>query len=103
MSGAIPMAHGLILAALLFALGLAGVLARRDLIFMIISLEVMLNAAGFAFVVAGSRWGEPDGEIMFLLVLAMAAAEAAVGMGLLSQIHRRLRTLDVDELSGMRG
>jgi NADH-quinone oxidoreductase subunit K len=70
---------------------------------MIISLEVMLNAAGFAFVVAGSRWGEPDGEIMFLLVLAMAAAEAAVGMGLLSQIHRRLRTLDVDELSGMRG
>lgn len=103
MSGAIPLEHGLAVAAILFVLGLAGILARRDLIFLILSLDIMLNAAGFAFVVAGSRWNEPDGEIMFLLVLTLAAAEAAVAMGLLSQIHRRLRTTDVDELNRMRG
>ncbi|WP_347259255.1 NADH-quinone oxidoreductase subunit NuoK, partial [Methylocaldum sp.] len=75
MNGTIPEAHGLLLAAVLFALGLTGVLVRRNLIFMLISLEVMLNSTGLAFIVAGSRWNQADGQIMFLLVLAMAAAE----------------------------
>jgi NADH-quinone oxidoreductase subunit K len=67
------------------------------------SLEVMLNAAGLAFVVAGSRWHQADGQVMFIFVLAMAAAEVAVGLALLLQIYRRFKSLDVDELSEMRG
>jgi NADH-quinone oxidoreductase subunit K len=103
MSGAIPLEHGLILAAILFSLGLAGVLVRRNLISVLMSLEIMLNAAGLAFIVAGSRWDRPDGQIMFLLVLTLAAAEVGVALGLVMQIYRRYKTLDADALSGMRG
>jgi NADH-quinone oxidoreductase subunit K len=67
------------------------------------SLEVMLNAAGLAFVVAGSRWRQADGQVMYLFILTVAAAEVAVGLALVLQIYRRFRTLDVDTLSGMRG
>jgi NADH-quinone oxidoreductase subunit K len=67
------------------------------------SLEVMLNAAGLAFVVAGARWRQADGQVMFLFVIAMAAAEVAVGLALVLQIYHRFKSLDVDELSEMRG
>jgi len=87
----------------LFALGLTGLLARRNLIFMLMSLEIMLNAAGLAFVVAGSRWGQADGQIVFLFILAMAAAEVSVGLALALQIYRRFKTLDADAVSEMRG
>jgi NADH-quinone oxidoreductase subunit K len=103
MNGGIPLEHGLILAAILFSLGLAGVLVRRNLISVLMSLEIMLNAAGLAFIVAGSRWDRPDGQIMFLLVLTLAAAEVGVALGLVMQIYRRYKTLDADALSGMRG
>jgi NADH-quinone oxidoreductase subunit K len=99
----VPMEQGLLLAAVLFVLGLSGVLVRRNLLFVLLSLEVMLNAAGLAFVVAGYRWGQPDGQILFLFVLAMAASEVSVGLALVLQLHRVLGTLDVDEASRMRG
>jgi NADH-quinone oxidoreductase subunit K len=73
------------------------------LIFVLMSLEVMLNAAALAFVVAGSRWHQADGQVVFMFILAMAAAEVAVGLGLVVQIYRRFKSLDVDELSEMRG
>lgn len=100
---AIPIEQGLILAAILFALGLTGVLVRRNLISVLMSLEIMLNGAGLAFIVAGSRWNQADGQIMFLLVLTLAAAEVGVALGLVMQIHRRVRTLDADALSRMQG
>ena len=103
MNGGIPLEHGLILAAVLFTLGLAGVLVRRNLISVLMSLEIMLNAAGLAFIVAGSRWNQPDGQILFLLVLTLAAAEVGVALGLVMQIYRRFKTLDADALSEMRG
>jgi NADH-quinone oxidoreductase subunit K len=103
MSGAIPLEHGLILSAILFTLGLAGVLVRRNLISVLMSLEIMLNASGLAFIVAGSRWNQPDGQIMFLLVLTLAAAEVGVALGLVMQIYRQFKTLDADALSRMRG
>jgi NADH-quinone oxidoreductase subunit K len=99
----IPLPHSLTLAATLLAIGLAGVLVRRNLLFMLMSIEIMLNAAGLAFIVAGSRWDKPDGQIMFLLVLTLAAAEVGVALGLVMQIYRRYKTLDADALSGMRG
>ena len=99
----IPMRDGLLLAGILFSLGLTSLLVRRNLIFVLMSLEVMLNAAGLAFVVASSRWYQADGQVMFLFILAMAAAEVAVGLALVLQIYRRFKSLDVDAISGMRG
>jgi len=99
----VPLEHGLILAAILFCLGLAGVLTRRNLLFMLLSVEVMLNAAGLAFVVAGAHWGQADGQVMFLLLLAVAAAEVAVGLALLLRIRGRNETLDADAVDELRG
>lgn len=99
----IPMEHGLAVAALLFCMGLAGLMVRRNLLFMLMSLEVMMNAAGLAFVVAGSRWAQPDGQVMFILVITLAAPEAAIGLAILLQLYRRFNTLDVDAASEMRG
>ncbi len=99
----VPLDHVLLLAAVLFALGLIGVLVRRNLIFMLMSIEVMLNAAGLAFIAAGARWGQADGQIMFMLVLALAAAEVSVGLALVLQIQRRLPTLDADAADALRG
>ena len=94
---------GLILASVLFILGLAGPLIRRNLIFMLMSVEIMLNAAGLAFVLAGSRWTQPDGQVMFIFILAMAAAEVSVGLALILQISHRLKTLDADSIDKMKG
>ncbi len=91
------------LAAILFALGLAGLLARRNLVFVLMSIEIMLNAAGLAFVVAGSRWAQPDGQVMFLFILAMAAAEVSVGLALLLLLYHHKKVLDVDTASEMKG
>lgn len=100
---AVPLEHVLLLAALLFCLGLTGVIVRRNAIFMLMSLEIMLNAAGLAFVAAGARWAEPDGQIMYMLVLSLAAAEVAVGLGLLLQLERRFTSVDVDRIREMEG
>ena len=97
------MEHGLALAAVLFVLGLAGVLVRRNILFMLMSLEVMMNAAALAFVVAGARWGQPDGQVMFIMILSLAAAEASVGLAIVLQLPRRCKTLDIDSASEMKG
>lgn len=97
------MQYSLLLAGTLFVLGLAGVLIRRNIIFILMSVEIMLNAAGLAFVTAGARWGQPDGQVMFIFILAMAASEVAVGLALVLQLDGRLGTLDVDAASRMRG
>ena len=99
----VPMEHGLFLAATLFVLGLMGVLVRRNIVFMLMSIEVMLNAVGLAFVVAGARWGQVDGQVMFIFILTMAAAEVSVGLALVLQLYHRFKTLDADAASKMRG
>jgi NADH-quinone oxidoreductase subunit K len=99
----IPMEHGLILAAILFALGLIGVLARRNIVFMLMSVEIMLNAVGLAFVVAGARWNQVDGQVMFIFILTMAAAEVSVGLALVLQMYHSFKTLDTDVVSRMKG
>ena len=93
----------MLLAGILFALGLAGLLVRRNLIFTLVSIEVMLNAAGLGFVVAGTRWEQPDGQVMFIFILATAAAEVSVGLALLLQLYHRDKSLDADAARRMRG
>ena len=95
----IPIDLVLLLALALFVIGLFGVLTRRNIIFILISLEVMMNASALAFIAAGARWGQPDGQIMFMFILAIAAAEGAVALGLVIQLARRFNTLDIDAAS----
>jgi NADH-quinone oxidoreductase subunit K len=99
----LPLMQVLSLAGLLFVLGLVGLLVRRNALFMLISVEVMLNAAGLAFVAAGSRWQQADGQVMFLFILTVAAAEVAVGLALVLGLHRQLKTLDTDAADSLGG
>jgi len=99
----IPIQHGMALAAILFVLGLIGLATRRNMLFLLMSLEIMLNAAGLAFIVAGQALGEPDGQMMFILTITLAAAEASIGLGLLLQLYRRFKTVDIDAASEMNG
>ena len=92
----------LILAAILFVLGLIGVLTRKNIIFMLLSVEIMLNAAGLAFVAAGSKWQQADGQVMFLFIISMAAAEVSVGLALVMQTFHQHKTLDVEDIRELR-
>ncbi|SUG32300.1 NADH-ubiquinone oxidoreductase chain K [Salmonella enterica subsp. arizonae] len=76
---------------------------RRNLLFMLIGLEIMINASALAFVVAGSYWGQTDGQVMYILAISLAAAEASIGLALLLQLHRRRQNLNIDSVSEMRG
>ncbi len=89
----------LALAGLLFLTGLVGLLVRRNIIFMLMSIEIMLNSAGLAFVIAGSHWMQADGQVMFIFILTVSAAEVSVGLALILQMFHHYRTLDADALN----
>jgi NADH-quinone oxidoreductase subunit K len=89
----IPVAAGLII----------GVLVRRNILFILLAIEIMLNASGLAFVVAGAYWGQPDGQVMYFFILTMAAAEVAVGLSLVLQMYEKFNTLDTNRANRMRG
>lgn len=98
------MAQGALgLASVLFVLGTVGLLVRRNLIVVLMSIEIMMNASGLAFVAAGALWGQPDGQVLFVLILTLAATEVAVGLGLVLHVYERFRAVDIDALSSMRG
>lgn len=99
----IPLDHVLILSAMLFTVGLVGLLVRRNVFFMLMSIEIMLNAAGLAFIVAGTRWGQPDGQVMFLFILTLAAAEVSIGLALILRLYQQFKTMDVDAASELQG
>lgn len=99
----IPLSHILILASTLFVIGFIGVVTRKNTLFILMSLEVMLNAVGVAFIGAGSAWQQADGQVMFILILTLAAAEVALGLALLIQMQRRFKSLDIDLLSKLKG
>ncbi|OKY24588.1 MULTISPECIES: NADH-quinone oxidoreductase subunit NuoK [Thalassotalea] len=100
---AIPLEHILILASVLFLIGFVGVIVRKNALFILMSLEVMLNATGVAFIGAGSVWQQADGQVMFMLILTLAAAEVAVGLALLIRMKHQYRSLDIDVLSDLKG
>jgi len=93
----------LIVAAFLFATGAAGVLLRRSPLVVLLSLEIMLNGANLALIAFSRRFGELDGQVFALAVMAVAASEVVVGLGLIVAIARRRLDLDVDKLSTLRG
>ena len=98
----VPVSWYLILSALLFAIGAAGALTRRNGISIFLSIEVMLNAVNLALVGYSRLLGERTGQLIVLFVMAVAAAEAAVGLGLFIAVYRQRRTIDVNRLNLMR-
>lgn len=92
----------ILFAGLLFLMGLIGVLVRRNIIFMLMSVEVMLNSAGLVFIIAGSHWVQTDGQVMFIFILTVAAAEVSIGLALILQIYHHYKTLDADAFNKLR-
>ncbi len=99
----VPLTHGIALAVVLFLVGLAGLLTRKNILFMLMSVEIMLNAAGLTFIIGSTRWGQADGQVMFIFILSMAAAEVAVGLALILQFYKKFNTLDADAASKLKG
>jgi NADH-quinone oxidoreductase subunit K len=99
---AIPTTNFVVLAALLFAVGAAGVLLRRSGISILLGIEIMLNAANLSLAAFARQHGQLDGQVFVFFVMAVAAAEVVVGLALLVAIFRRLRSIDVDRLNALR-
>ncbi len=97
----VPIEIQIAFAGILFFLGLVGLLVRRNLIFMLMSVEIMLNSAGLVFIIAGNHWKQPDGQVMFIFILAVAAVEVAIGWPIL-QIYHHYKTLDVDAINKLK-
>ena len=93
----------IVLSALIFCTGLAGVLSRRNPLVVLLSLELLLNAGNLALVAFSRMWGNADGQIFALVVMVVAACEVAVGLGLIVAIYRRRLPVDVDELRELQG
>lgn len=91
------------LAAVLFVIGLSGILLRRNALVMFMSVELMLNAVNLTFVAAGRALGSVDGQVSVFFVMIVAAAEVVVGLAIIVAVFRRRRTASVDELAELRG
>lgn len=99
----IPLAYPLTLSALLFTIGIASVMIRRNALMMFMCIELMLNAANIAFVAFSRAFGQLDGQIFVFFVIAVAAAEVAVGLALILTIFRTRHSIEVDDLHDLRG
>jgi NADH-quinone oxidoreductase subunit K len=99
----VPTTDIMAVALALFLIGLLGVLIRRDIIYVLMSLEIMINGAALAFIAAAARWNQPDGQVMVILILVAAAAEVGVGLSLVLRIYHRFDTVDGDQISTMKG
>jgi NADH-quinone oxidoreductase subunit K len=98
----IPLSHFLILSAVLFTIGAAGVFLRRNLITVLLSIEVMLNAVNLTFVSFGRQFGTVDGQIIVFFVMTVAAAEAAVGLALVIALFRHRESLNPEAFASLK-
>jgi len=98
----IPLTHSLVIAALLFTLGLAVVLLRRELLFVLMGLELMFNGVALTAVAAGQHWGNADGQVLTIFLMAVTAAELVVALILVWLAFQHFGAVRVDELSRLR-
>jgi NADH-quinone oxidoreductase subunit K len=98
----VPVEIQILIAGILFLLGLIGLLVRRNMIYMLMSIEIMFNSAGLVFIIAGTHWKQPDGQVMFIFILAVAAVEVAIGLALLLQVYHHYKTLDADSINKLK-
>jgi NADH-quinone oxidoreductase subunit K len=99
----ITLTHYLVVSALIFSIGLVGVLRRRNLLMLFFATEVMLNSVNIAFAAISHYYNDLTGQMFAFFIIAIAASEVAVGLGLLILLYKRYGTLDLDGLSNMRG
>jgi NADH-quinone oxidoreductase subunit K len=99
---AVPIAYYLVLAAVLFSIGIAAFLLRRNIITIFMSIELMLNAVNLTFVAFAHMWHQLSGQIFVFFVMVVAAAEAAVGLAIIIALFRVRQTLDVDQVNLMK-
>ena len=98
----ITLTHYLVLSAILFSIGTAGVFLRRNLITVLLSIEIMLNAVNLIFVAAGRHFGQVDGQVIVFFVMTVAAAEAAVGLALVISLFRHKESLSPDVFTSLK-
>jgi NADH-quinone oxidoreductase subunit K len=98
----VPIEHALALSAILFAIGGIGAMTRRNLIVILMSLELMLNAVNLALVAFSRQWGNHDGHVFVLMVIVVAAAEVAVGLGIVIALFRNRESVNVEDASLLR-
>ncbi|MGP1561598.1 MAG: NADH-quinone oxidoreductase subunit NuoK [Helicobacteraceae bacterium] len=99
----ITLHHYIVLSVMIFFIGLYGVLTRKNLLMLLFSTEIMLNAINIAFVAIGTFYGDLSGQMFALFIIAIAASEVAVGLGLLIVLFKRKKSLDLDNLNKMFG
>ena len=96
---AVPISYYLLLSAILFTIGVAGVLTRRNVIVIFMCIELMLNAVNLTFVAFARQLGQGDGQVFVFFVMAVAAAEVAVGLAIIIALFRNRETIDVGEVN----
>lgn len=99
----ITLAHYLVLSGILFSIGLAGVMRRKSLLMLFFSTEILLNATNIGFVAVSKYYLDASGQIFALFIIAIAASEVAVGLGLLVLWYKRTKSIDIDSLNIMKG
>ena len=99
----VPISYYVLLSAVLFTIGVLGVLVRRNALVVFMSVELMLNSANLALVAFAQRWQSANGQILVFFVITVAAAEVAVGLALLVAIFRSRRTTDIDQINTLKG
>ena len=100
--GAVTPTHYMILSAVLFMIGVFGVVTRRNIIIIFMSIELILNAVNINLIAFSLQWGNSVGQVFALFVIAVAAAEAAVGLGIILAFYRNKETINIDEMNVMR-
>lgn len=99
----ISLGHYLVLSGLMFSIGLAGILRRKNILMLFFSTEIMLNAINVGFVAIGSFMGDMNGQMFAIFIIAIAASEVAIGLGLVIMWFKKYKTLDIDNLNIMKG
>src|SRR5665647_470231 len=98
----VPVEIQILFAGILFLLGLIGLLVRRNMIFMLMSIEIMFNSAGMVFIMASTHWKQPDGQVMFIFILSVTAVEVAIALALILQVYHHYKTLDADAVNKLK-
>jgi len=99
----IPIQNYIILSSILFSIGVLGVLLRRNAIIIFMSIELMLNAVNLLLVAFSAFHSDPSGQVFVFFIMAVAAAEVAVGLAIIVMIYRNLHTVDIDQLNRLKG
>lgn len=98
----VPLDHYIIFCSILFSIGVIGVLIRRNVIIIMMSIELMLNSVNVLLAAFSAYWGDPSGQVFVFFVMALAAAEVAVGLAIIVMVYRNTKSVDIDSLSKLR-